>query len=385
LLDRFESFSQPFRGSLEFVNTWAYFTDSVTPEFEDLTTSGPYAGTLEAFTTGQRLREHYKHLLSVRQPTHFWSCNSPRDIATAEWFANGFFGLNWTTSQVAKLHIIPETSDRGADTLTPSDTCLRYIEDKTSGHDQGYSKLALWQDKFTKPIAHRLSAENGGFAFSDMEIYSMMEMCGFEILVRGESPWCEVFTKDEWLDFEYARDLLHFYRAGPGNKYAGAMGWLWLNATQSLLLQEGTGGVYFSFVHDSDIVLMLATLGIYNGDELLERKQNEREVDGLSYLPTDSIVSNRSWRTSDLVPMGGRIIVERLNCRKSTSMDQSRAYIRLVINDGITAIGDSYRNGMATLESFQQLLHDRGEVVGDFREICGLNDSAPNSITFLHQ
>jgi acid phosphatase len=323
-------------------------------------------------------------LLSAIQPTNFWACSSPRDIATAEWFADGFFGLNWASNHAAKLHVIPETSNRGADTLTPGTACLRYIEDENSGQDQGYSKLALWQDKFAKPIAHRLLAESGGFAFSSLDIYSMMEMCSFEILVRGNSPWCEVFTTEEWLDFEYARDLLHFYRAGPGNKYANAMGWLWLNATRVLLQQEGTGGVYFSFVHDSDIVPMLAALGIYNGDELSGRERSDRDVDGLPYLPTDRIASNRSWRTSDLVPMGGRIIIERLSCGKSIGMDQSTTYIRLIINDGIVAIADSFHNDMATLGSFQQLLRDRGEVVGDFRKICGLNDSAPGSITFLH-
>jgi acid phosphatase len=324
-------------------------------------------------------------LLSLHQPTKFWSCSSPRDVATAEWFADGFFGQNWTADHVAELHVIPESFDRGADTLTPGDTCLRYIEDKTSGHDQGYYKLALWQDKFAKSIAHRLSAESGGFAFSSLDIYSMMEMCGFEILVRGYSPWCEVFTKEEWLDFEYARDLLHFYRAGPGNKYAGAMGWLWLNATQDLLSQEVTRGVYFSFVHDGDIIPMLAALGLYNGDEVPGREQSERDDEELPYLPTDRIALNRSWRTSDLVPMGGRIIIERLTCGEVNNMNQSGAYIRLIVNDGIVAIGDFYHNGMTTLESFRQLLHDRGEEVGDFRQICGLDDSAPGSITFLHQ
>lgn len=83
--------------------------------------------------------------------------------------------------------------------------------------------------------------------------------------------------------------------------------------------------------------------------------------------------------------MGCRIIVERLSCGKSTSMDQSRAYVRLIINDGVVIIGDSYHNAIVTLESFQLLLHDERDVVGDFREICGLNDSAPSSITFLHQ
>lgn len=177
--------------------------------------------------------------------------------------------------------------------MTPGATCLRYIDDKVFGHDQGYDKLALWQDKFAAPIAQRLSAESGGFDFSSLDIYSMMEMCGFEILARGESPWCQVFTNSEWLDFEYARDLLHFYRAGPGNKYAVAMDWLWLNATQGLLLRENTGGVCFSFVHDGDIIPLLAALGIYSGDGSTIRGQNERDVDELSYLPTDTIPVDR--------------------------------------------------------------------------------------------
>lgn len=85
------------------------------------------------------------------------------------------------------------------------------------------------------------------------------------------------------------------------------------------------------------------------------------------------------------MPMGGRIIIERLRCRKGTDLGQSEAYIRLVINDGIVAVGDGERGGMTTVANFQRLLRERGEAVGDFREMCGLDHSAPSRITFLHQ
>lgn len=49
--------------------------------------------------------------------------------------------------------------------------------------------------------------------------------------------------------------------------------------------------------------------------------------------------------------MGGRILIERLTC-ENTGIHQTRAYIRLMINDGIVAIGDVSDDGMATLESF---------------------------------
>src|SRR5271154_745358 len=89
-----------------------------------------------------------------------------------------------------------------------------------------------------------------------------------------------------------------------------AMGWLWLNATQDLISQERIGGVYFSFVHDIDIIPVLVALGIYSGHNPLQRERNQEDAGRLPHLPTDRIESKRSWRTSDLVPMGGRIIIE---------------------------------------------------------------------------
>lgn len=71
-------------------------------------------------------------------------------------------------------------------------------------------------------------------------------MCAFELLVLGESKWCDVFNEDEWLSFEYARDILHYYRAGPGNPYAVTMGLLWLEATADLLRQTDTGPFFFA-------------------------------------------------------------------------------------------------------------------------------------------
>ena len=116
-----------------------------------------------------------------------------------------------------------------------------------TGHDYGPLQLEKFRSTYLPAIAARFQAQNPGIKFTDGEIYSMQEMCGFEILVRGSSPWCDVFNQDEWLNFEYARDVLHYYRAGPGNKFGPTMGWLWLNATANLLAEgEGAGKFFFS-------------------------------------------------------------------------------------------------------------------------------------------
>ncbi|KIX10408.1 uncharacterized protein Z518_01490 [Rhinocladiella mackenziei CBS 650.93] len=377
LLERLQSPAVNVTGPLSFLTTWTYFTDPSDPAFDNLTTSGPYAGTIQSFNTGKILRQRYDHLVPRTGRTKLWSCSSERDVETAKMFADGFFGTQWTSDGSAELEVIPEDEDRGANTLTPGDTCSQYLGDEKYGHDYGYSKLAEWQNVFTEPIAKRLAKYATGMRFGPLDIYSMMEMCGFETLARGVSPWCNVFTHKEWLEFEYARDLLHFYRAGPGNSYAGAMGLLWLNATQNLMSNGSSKDVYFSFVHDGDIVPVLATLEIFN-EELVPQK-----------LPANHMKMDRRWRTSDVVPMGGRLIFERITCGKTFKSAATEHFVRLFINDGlvevprqrsVTKIKHALR-----LADFQDFLASQREHFGDFRTVCSLPDDAADGIRFLHQ
>lgn len=248
LVKRLEELNVPLNGSLSFFNEWHYFAENPEQDFEELTSTGPYAGTLGSFTTGVRFRTRYGHLLPETGKTKLWASDSKRVIDSAKYFTAGLFGIDWETNGKAELEVIPETLDRHTDTLTPGDTCVRYIEDTVLGHDFGRNMLEKFQEAYIPPIAYRLVDGEGNLAvgnFTNLEIYSMQEMCGFETIARGSSPWCDVFTNRDWYHFEYARDIIHFYRAGPGNKYAGAMGWLWLNATAQLLKAGPAEGTTF--------------------------------------------------------------------------------------------------------------------------------------------
>lgn len=35
----------------------------------------------------------------------------------------------------------------------------------------------------------------------------MMELCGYETIIQGDSGFCNVFTDDEWLDGEWYFDV----------------------------------------------------------------------------------------------------------------------------------------------------------------------------------
>ena len=217
---------------------------------EQLTSTGPFSGTLGSFTTGVRLRTRYGHLLAnatslqTNHSTTFWASGSNRVIETAKHFALGFFGIDYKDSNIATLKVISEHSSLGADTLTPGRTCQANKRDQEEGQRKGYRLMGDYRATYIGAIRERLLKQTS-MTFTDQEIYAMQEMCGFETTVRGRSDWCDVFTQDEFLSFEYARDLLHYYRAGPGQKYAPSMGWLWLNATTNLLLEGPRAGPLF--------------------------------------------------------------------------------------------------------------------------------------------
>ncbi|KAF2434710.1 phosphoglycerate mutase-like protein [Tothia fuscella] len=393
LVDRIKADNVTLTGPLSFVKDWEWFASDGEASFEQLTTTGPYAGTLDAFTTGVRLRTRYSHLLSGRispggSKTSFWASGSERVVDTARYFAAGFWGLERKDSET--LHVIPETAELGGDTLTPGDTCLAYQSDTEYGHDQGAAKLVEFSNTYLPAIAERLEtfistagskAGEWRFRFTNDEVYALQEMCGFETTVRGSSPWCGVFTHDEWESFEYARDVIHFYRAGPGTKYAKAMGSLWLNATAGLLLNTLSAGPFFmSFVHDGDIVPMLAALNLYHDK---------------NPLPVTHIPKHRAWKTSQVTPMMGRVIFERIHCpNKSQRKDELQArdqgdtyFVRINVNDGIVAIPgcEGGPGKSCPLDEFVMRIRKNQQEGGDFREVCGLGSDAPDRITFLHQ
>lgn len=127
-------------------------------------------------------------------------------------------------------------------------------------------------------------------------------------------------------------------------------------------------------MHDGDIVPMLASLGLFDDD----RK-----------LPTDHVYTKRNWKTSQIVPMGGRIVLERMTCSASSSyrMSQNGVFVRFNVNDGIVALPgcDSGPGRSCPLDKFMAHVAKRGQIGGDFRKTCGLPPSAPDRPTFLKQ
>jgi acid phosphatase len=130
--------------------------------------------------------------------------------------------------------------------------------------------------------------------------------------------------------------------------------------------------VDFSYsVHDGDIVPMLAALDLYH-----DKKP----------LPVTHVATDRNWRTSQVTPMGGRVIFERLSCQQPGSSKKT-AFVRVNVNDGIVAIPgcESGPGQSCPLQKFIKRVQSIQDNAGDFRAICGLKSDAPDRISFLHQ
>ena len=128
---------------------------------------------------------------------------------------------------------------------------------------------------------------------------------------------------------------------------------------------------------------MITALDVINDDE---------------HLPTTHIKHDRKWRKSQVSPMGGRIILELLSCESHEGTGEQdrdskerglskKKYVRLNINDGITALPDCHTGPgrSCPLEDFIARTERKGEETGRFGELCGLEGGREERITFLHQ
>lgn len=345
--------------SLAFLSTWK---SPITTAEEEMLTN---VGQLEAMKLGVDVMERYP---TFGQPKKVWTSTAERTVKSAKSFIQGLA----TRQNATTLVQVSESDEEGADSLTPYEGCPAYSSSK------GSKQSEIYQEIYSAPIISRFKAQIPNFNWTMDDIFGMQELCGYETVIRGSSPFCDLslFSANEWLQFEYTNDLMYFQNTGYGNNISGVIGYPWFNATSELLLSNAntstTQDLYVSFTHRELPPTVLVAMGLFNNSAF-------SGIDNANAtMPNNTINPFRAWRSSDILPFLTNIAIERLECDSYGFQDNATAtgeYYRVLVNQAPQLLpGCVDGPGFScSRDGFMQMLGERGEMFGGFSDKCGVD------------
>ncbi|KIJ13340.1 hypothetical protein PAXINDRAFT_170615 [Paxillus involutus ATCC 200175] len=285
-------------------------------------------GAKEAFESGSEHYMRYKHLITSDQLPFVRASGGQRVIDSA---------ANWTTGfAVSSGHVyLPKVSviiseAEGANNTLDDSMCPNAHSIK----EQAY----VWRDSFTAAIVDRINKAVPGADLDNADIAELMPLCAFETLYHGTaSPFCGLFTVEEWQAREYYSDILKYYKTGHGNPLGPVQGIGYVNELIARLLgkpvedQTQTNrtldtspvtfpldrNFYADFSHDNQMVAIYSAIGLFRQDE----PPSPWKLDPA-----------RTWRISRMTPFSARMITEKLRCDDD---GEDKEYVRILVNDAV--------------------------------------------------
>lgn len=352
--------------SLSFLSKWV---PPVTEAEEELLTR---VGKLEATQLGASLSFRYQNFAL---PKKIWTSSAERTYESAKALIRGFEPAGEDNS--IGLVSIYESEKSGANSLTPYKACPKYSS--SAGSDQS----SVYLEKFTKPIMARLNAAAPAFNFTADDVYGMMELCGYESVIRGSSPFCDLdlFSPNDWLGWEYTADIMYHYNVGYGGQVTGYVGLPWVNATAHLLMDDTAADqdLYVSFTHRELPPMVLVAMGLFNNSAFGGSEATINDT-----MPSDTINYRRAWKSSHVLPFMTNIAMEKLNCSGSYGYDDGE-YYRVLVNNAPQPLPDC-GDGPGTTCSrtgFEQFLQQRIDVFSGYSDQCGTASEYDNSTDIL--
>ncbi|KAJ4469931.1 histidine phosphatase superfamily [Lentinula edodes] len=397
-------------GPLAFLPTWNLPVDNV--DHQPLFLSS--TGAQESFDLGVELRKRYAFTTGGGNLTA-WSAGEQRVVDTATYFLRGYLSdgnyLSDPSLNRGHLVVLPDslTADQAinatngtfADSMTPSASCPPYTVFSNNGSVAASTFRATYQNRTAARINSFLQ---GNLTFDATDIGVMQDLCGFGFEINGDRRFCDIFTDEEWLDYEYADDLNYYYGSGPGNPLSAVTGYPWIKAISDLFevgpnntVSNGTlipPPLIMGFSHDNNLPPLVSALGLWN-DSILSLTQ--RDTNPL-----------RQFRSGHLVAFRGYLALERLTCSTPRpDLDNSGIFHQAgvlggaVVNLNDTAVASPNISSTTTPQLYVRVRADNAPIpvpscssgpgqtcplaqfiekvngplansAGDFMEVCGL-------------
>lgn len=345
-------------GPLSFVSDWEYFI----PSSEWLgkeTIDGDFSGLQTMYDFGTDIWHKYGYLYANEHGQEIlplFAASKPRCVESAEEFGKGFFnGRPDRYESKARLVILDEDPHRGADTLTASVSCKNYIK-----HGEYFRHPFIGKNMVAE--AQRLNELSPGYGLSPEDVYSLAVYCAFELNALGQSKVCDALSMNVFVELEYFKDIELWYEKAA-HPLSFALGSIYVDAMIQLFDQKETAqNLFFSFTHDTELLYFMSAIGLF------EYQTEELRTGNMNYA--------RFFKTSELTPMGARIVVERYTV-------QGEKFVRLLLNDAVIPIPECQDGPISTckLSTLAAIVRKKMEQA-DFVEECRIPKKRPRHLSF---
>lgn len=292
-------------------------------------------GRQEMVNSGIDLFSRYQDLAEITTP-FIRASGEDRVIESARKFSAGFhrakIASGATNDASYPYPVVVISEETGSNNTLEHGLCTAF-----EASHAGKTALELFGSKFLPPITARIS-NSLGTKISDQATLILMDLCPFTTVADPlgvPTPFCKLFTADEWAQYDYFQTLGKYYGYGPGNSLGPTQGVGYVNELIARLTSEKVvdhtcvnhtldadpdtfplgRGIYADFGHDNGMTSVYAALGLYDSMPVLDRTEvmDPEEMDHYSAAQT--------------VPFGGRIVVEKMVCAAA-----EEELVRVVMN-----------------------------------------------------
>lgn len=254
------------------------------------------------------------------------STTQDRMLKSAEYFLAGFFGLTWTQNATLVL-AIENTTGTFNNTLAGYDNCPNSNKPVNLG---GTNATKVWSSIYLKNATARIAPYAGPlFNWTVTDSYNAQSLCAYETVALGYSPFCGLFTYEEWEGYEYSVDINFAGNNAFQSPTGRAVGIGYVEeiyarlqhhtitkptAQINVTLDNNTAtfpvdqGLNFDFSHDTNIMGILTAFGF---------------TQFAQDLPDDHIPASHNLIVSHLEPFGARLDLEVIKTPAPLSGDRS--------------------------------------------------------------
>lgn len=324
-------------------------------------------GEQEMIDSGAKFYQRYRQLASRLSP-FIRSASEDRVVGSALNFTQGFHAAK-TADELCDFSdpaypypIVIISEATGSNNTLNHGLCTNFEDGPDSTIASDAQKT--WANLFVPPIQTRINNDLQGASLTVTEIIYLMDQCPFNTVASPDgtiSSFCDLFTEDEWHQYNYYQTLNKFYGYSYGNPLGPTQG---VGFTNELIARMTDSTVhdhtstnhtlddnpatfplgmqlYADFSHDNDMTAIFSAVGLYNC------------TDPLSNTTLTEAGEAKGYSASYTVPFAARAYFEKLVCA-----GYAEEQVRVIVNDRVLPLeqcgGDKF--GRCSLSKFIESL-----------------------------